>query len=379
MKVFYWSPFFSEVATISAVINSTKSLIKYSKNNKYSVSIIDAIGEWDKYKKFISKNINLIKLSKKNYTKKLPKGSFLKSRFSYIFIFIISFFKLVKLVNSEKPDYLIIHLITSLPIFASLFFNKNTKIILRISGLPKLNFIRFYFWKIFSNKIYNITCPTESTYLHILKMNLFKKEKVFILRDPVVNINDFMIKKNDKIEDNIFLNKKILISIGRLTKQKNFTFLISSFHKILLKYPDYVLIILGDGEQRKTLENLVSKLKMKDKVHILGYQKNIYKFLKISHCFILSSLWEDPGFVLIEAALSNVNIISSDCPNGPKEIMPKNGLLFSNNNQADFLDKFDKFHNLSSKELFTNKVNTKKNIRQFTLFQHFKTLDNILN
>jgi hypothetical protein len=163
MKVFYWSPFFSEVATISAVINSTKSLIKYSKNNKYSVSIIDAIGEWDNYKKFISKNINLIKLSKKNYTKKLPKGSFLKSRFSYIFIFVISFFKLVKLVNSEKPDYLIIHLITSLPIFASLFFNKNTKIILRISGLPKLNFIRFYFWKIFSNKIYNITCPTEST------------------------------------------------------------------------------------------------------------------------------------------------------------------------------------------------------------------------
>jgi len=210
-------------------------------------------------------------------------------------------------------------------------------------------------------------------------MNLFKKEKVFILRDPVVNINDFMIKKNDKIEDNIFLNKKILISIGRLTKQKNFTFLISSFHKILLKYPDYFLIILGDGEQRKTLENLVSKLKMKDKVHILGYQKNIYKFLKISHCFILSSLWEDPGFVLIEAALSNVNIISSDCPNGPKEIMPKNSLLFSNNNQADFLDKFDKFQNLSSKELFTNKVNTKKNIRQFTLFQHFKTLDNILN
>ena len=58
--------------------------------------------------------------------------------------------------------------------------------------------------------------------------------------------------------------------------------------------------------------------------------KNIYKFLNISQCFILSTLWEDPGFVFIEAALSNVNIISSDCPNGPKEIVNKNGLLFSN-------------------------------------------------
>jgi len=379
MKVFYWSPFFSEIATISAVINSAKSLIKYSKNNKYTVSIINAIGEWDKYQKFIDKNINLKKLSEKNYTKKLPKGSFLKSRFSYLFIFIKSFFKLIKLINSEKPDYLIIHLITSLPIFASIFFNKKTKIILRISGLPKLNLIRFYFWKIFSNKIYKITCPTESTYQHISQMNLFKKERIFILRDPVVNINDFMIKKKDKIEDNIFLNKKILIGIGRLTKQKNFAFLISSFQKILLKYPDYILIILGDGEQRKMLENLILHLKMNNKVHILGYQKNIYKFLRISHCFILSSLWEDPGFVLIEAALSNVNIISSNCPNGPKEIMPKNSLLFSNNNQTDFLDKFDKFKNMSSDELYKNKLSTKKNIKKFTLFQHFKNLDNILH
>ena len=122
----------------------------------------------------------------------------MKSRFSYLFIFFISLFKLLKLINSEKPDYLIIHLITSLPIFASMFFNKKTKIILRISGLPRLNLLRFYFWKFFANKIYKITCPTESTYEYILKMNIFKNDKIFILRDPVVNINNFKIKKKKK-------------------------------------------------------------------------------------------------------------------------------------------------------------------------------------
>ena len=247
----------------------------YPKINKYSVSIINAIGEWDEYQKFIDKNISLKRLAKKNYVKKIPKGGFFKSRFSYLFIFFISLFKLLKLINSEKPDYLIIHLITSLPIFASMFFNKKTKIILRISGLPKLNLLRFYFWKFFANKIYKITCPTESTYEYILKMNIFKNDKIFILRDPVVNINDFKIKKKEKIENKIFLNKKILISVGRLTKQKNFAFLISSFQKILLKYPDYILVILGEGEQRKMLENLIINLKIRDKVHILGYQKNI--------------------------------------------------------------------------------------------------------
>ena len=66
---------------------------------------------------------------------------------------------------------------TSLPIFLSLFLSKNTKIILRISGLPKINFIRHLFWKIFAKRIYKVTCPTKSTYDYILKKKIFIKRK----------------------------------------------------------------------------------------------------------------------------------------------------------------------------------------------------------
>jgi glycosyltransferase involved in cell wall biosynthesis len=380
MNIFYWSPFFDKIATIKAVIRSAESLIKYRENNSSNnVALIDSIGEWDSYKDQIDDKVKIIKLNKINYTNNILKGGFIKSRISYLFIFFFNFFKLVKLINKNKPDFLIVHLMTSLPIFLSLFFNKKTKIILRISGLPKLNFLRFYFWKFFSKNIYKVTCPTKSTYQYISQKNIFSKEKIFILNDPVVNIKDFITKKKDKIEQKLFLNKKVLVSIGRLTRQKNFSFLISSFKKIIKKYPEYILIILGEGEQRKSLENLILDLKLNDKVHILGYQNNIYKYLNIADCFILSSLWEDPGFVLIEAALSNVNIISSDCPNGPKEILPKNGILFVNNDEKDFIDKFEKFKNMKSDELYRNKLNTKKNIKKFTLFQHFKNLNNILN
>jgi len=380
MNIFYWSPFFDKIATIKAVIRSAESLIKYRENNSSNnVALIDSIGEWDSYKDQIDDKVKIIKLNKINYTNNILKGGFIKSRISYLFIFFFNFFKLVKLINKNKPDFLIVHLMTSLPIFLSLFFNKKTKIILRISGLPKLNFLRFYFWKFFSKNIYKVTCPTKSTYQYISQKNIFSKEKIFILNDPVVNIKDFIIKKKDKIEQKLFLNKKVLVSIGRLTRQKNFSFLISSFQKIIKKYPEYILIILGEGEQRKSLESLILDLKLSDKVHILGYQNNIYKYLNIADCFILSSLWEDPGFVLIEAALSNVNIISSDCPNGPKEILAKNGILFVNNDEKDFIDKFEKFKNMKSDELYRNKLNTKKNIKKFTLFQHFKNLNNILN
>jgi len=174
MKIFYWSPFISKVATTSSVIRSAESIVKYSKKeNNINLAIIDAVGEWEDYKKLIDPKIEIINLYKKKILKYLPKGGFFKSRLSYALIFVFSFFKLSNLIKKEKPDYLIAHLLTSLPIFLTLITKSKTRIILRISGLPKLNFIRYIFWKLFSKKIYKITCPTTSTYEYLKKMNIF--------------------------------------------------------------------------------------------------------------------------------------------------------------------------------------------------------------
>ena len=227
MKIHYWSPFFSNIATIQAVVRSANSLIEYGKNINYEVSIINAIGEWDEYKDIINKKINIINLNKFNFLKIIPKGGYLKSRFSYILIFFLSFFKLKRLIQNDKPDYLIIHLITSLPIFLSIFQQK-TKIILRISGLPKINFIRKIFWKLFSRKIYKVTCPTKATYDYLKESKIFSDDKLLILKDPIIDMKKFLIFSKSKIDEK-FSNKKIITGIGRLTKQKNFELLIRFF------------------------------------------------------------------------------------------------------------------------------------------------------
>ena len=92
------------------------------------------------------------------------------------------------------------------------------------------------------------------------------------------------------------------------------------------------MILLGEGEQKQILKEEAKKLTIQDKISFLGYQKNVYKYLLNADCFLLTSLWEDPGFVILEAALSNTVIISSDCPNGPNEILSngKSGFLFKN-------------------------------------------------
>jgi glycosyltransferase involved in cell wall biosynthesis len=378
-KVFYWSPFLGWVATISAVKRSAESITKYSKN-KYNIKIIDSIGEWDEFYKNEKNNL-FIKLYNQSFFDKLPKGGFLKSRISYLIIFFYSFFKLLKIINKEKPDYLIVHLITSLPIFLSIFFNKNTKLILRISGYPNLHFLRLIFWKIFSSKIYKVTCPTLFTVNMIKNLNIFDDDKVILLRDPVVDMENIINKREEKLEINNINKKNTIVSIGRLTKQKNFLFIINGFKKILTKYPYYKLIILGEGEEKDLILNEIEKLNLQENIFCLGFKKNINNYLFNSSIFLSASYYEDPGFALLEACMNNVTILSANTAGGPEEFLKhnQNSFVFQNNNIEDFMLKFEQLLNSSEYKLKKIRLNAKKIILDYSKFRHFSQLKKILN
>ena len=234
MKVFYWSPHTSHVATIQAVLNSAVSLVRYG-NKKYDVSIINANGEWNNFQ---NQQVKFINLFNSIYLNTFPISGFIRSRISYLYIFIRYFFALKKLLKEEKPDFLIIHLITSLPLILLILFNFKTKFILRVSGLPRLNFIRRLLWKISSKKLYLITSPTQITLDHLKNINLTDERKIVLLTDPVFSIRQKINLKKKKISENFQSNKKYIVSIGRLTYQKNFNLLIESFYQIKKIYND---------------------------------------------------------------------------------------------------------------------------------------------
>jgi len=381
MRVFYWSPHISEVATIYAVINSTKALNKYSK--KFKPTILNAVGEWDQYRHEIEKEgIKVINLLPFSIYNKLPRYTFFKSRLSYVIIFLISLLPLYRILKKEKPEFLMCHLISSLPIFLFNMFNFDTKLILRISGLPKLNFIRKKYWQISAKNIHKIFCPTLYTRNKLFNDKIFSNKKLFFVPDPIVEIKKYLTKKK---QNNYSHNKneKLIIGIGRLTKQKNFTFLIKCFAVIKQEFrnENYKLIIIGEGEEREELCKLILKLNLSKHVSLVGYKKNVYEYLKFANCFILSSLWEDPGFVLIESALSSTPIISSDCTSGPIELLRhlENGLLFKSNNIDSFMKTFIKFREMDSNLLKNCLYNAKKLAKKYTLFSHHNYLSRLLN
>ena len=381
MKLYYWSPFFSNVATEKAVINSIVSVSKFSKR-KINPYLIDVIGEWGTQRKNLLNNGIIIKdLLNFKLIKYLPRYGFVKSRFSYLVVFFISIFNLHNLLKKEKPDYIIIHLMTFIPLLLLLLFNYRTKFILRISGYPKLNWLRSFFWKIVGKKINIITTPTKLTQNLLQELKIFDANKVKYLPDPVLNLNEIEKKKiKDQIIENEVSSQNSIISIGRLTKQKNFSFLIEAFKEISKKYPNLNLFILGDGEEKSKLKSLIQKFNLEDKVYLIGFKNNIYTYLKKSKMFILTSLWEDPGFVLIEAGYMNKIVLSSDCQNGPNEILDngKNGFIFKSNSLHHFLKKFDEVLSYDVKLIFKKKVSFKKKIKEFTLSNHFRILESLL-
>jgi glycosyltransferase involved in cell wall biosynthesis len=111
------------------------------------------------------------------------------------------------------------------------------------------------------------------------------------------------------------------INVGRLTRQKGHWFLIRSFRQVVDEYPDARLFILGEGNLREKLEDLIQELDLSENVFLLGDQENVFPFLVNSDCFVFTSLWEGLPLSLIEALSVNLPVISTDCKTGPREIL----------------------------------------------------------
>jgi glycosyltransferase involved in cell wall biosynthesis len=377
-KIFYWSPFLSNVATIGNVLNSAYSLNKYGKNS-FKTYILDVLGEWSNRKKdLLEKNINYIKLGKLSIN--LPISGFIKSRILSMFLFVLKIFPLYFLLKREKPDYLIIHLLTSIPLVLLLFFNFETRFILRISGLPQLNFVRKFLWKTISKKISLVTCPSFETMDYIKKSKIFDENKIIVLHDPIINNSLIFKKKNDPNINSKSFKKDYFLSIGRLTKQKNHKLLIDLFLQLKKSGKDFFLYILGEGEEEQFLRKKILKLNLQDRVFLLGFKKNIYPYIHSSRAIISPSLWEDPGAVMVEAAFCNRIVLSSNCKNGPKEFLMNNkaGYLFENNDLDSLVKVFNQLIMDSPEQIYKKKVLAKINSKKYTIFNHYLTLRNLL-
>jgi glycosyltransferase involved in cell wall biosynthesis len=125
------------------------------------------------------------------------------------------------------------------------------------------------------------------------------------------------------------LGQKLLVAMGRLTYVKGFDLLLSAFASVAEKYPDWNLVIIGEGELRSELEAQREQLGLSQRVLLCGQLVNPFPFLRRAQLFVLPSRSEGFPNVLIEAMACGVPVIAANCPSGPSEIVRdgENGLL----------------------------------------------------
>lgn len=368
------------MGTIKSTINSAISLAKYS--DEYNVKILNVMGEWNDYKSYLKFNNVEVENLTFNYKNFLPKQGFLSSRLSYWLIFIISIYPLLRRLKKKDVDYLVVHLLTSLPLILFNIFNFKTKLILRISGFPKFNFFRKSLWKFSNDKIFNVTCPSIELKNDIISKNIFEKSKISFLPDAIINCSEFLQKKRQLIPiENFDLTENFYLAIGRFTKQKNYPYLIKEFSKFCKKNNKEKLLIIGEGEQKNLIIKMIKQHNLINNIYVLDHTKNVYYYMKRAKSFILSSLWEEVGFVIVEAALSNSFIISSNCKNGPTEFLSNGnaGILYQSDKINALSDSLEHFKNMSEKNIYEKKVLAKKNSLKYTMFRHYQKLNILFN
>jgi len=153
------------------------------------------------------------------------------------------------------------------------------------------------------------------------KITGINRSEMDVIYNPVYP-NNIIEHTTEPVQDNWFTENEcpVILSVGRLTKQKDFSTLIKGFKKVKNKR-DVRLAIIGKGEKKDDIERMIERNSLNKSVKLLGYVENPFKYMAASNVFVLSSRWEGFGNVLVEAMACGTPVVSTDCPSGPSEIL----------------------------------------------------------
>ena len=280
------------------------------------------------------------------------------------------YLKLKKIVKEYKPD-IIISFIAEINIYTLLCTKKDDNVIISERNNPNLDpnskLIRFVRDKIYrkAKTIVFQTCDARNYFKYITD------ERCFIIPNPVIG---------DLPKWNPDSKEKFIFSAGRLTKQKNFPLLINAFYEFHKKHKDYNLVIAGEGEDKEELEKMIESLDIQKNVRLIGFTKDVHKYMSECQMFIQTSNYEGISNALLESLAIGVPTIATDCPIGGSKMIIKNnenGVLIQVN---DIVALISAMNNIEENENFKMKIsrNARKTRETYSVEKIIKDWDNVI-
>ena len=179
--------------------------------------------------------------------------------------------------------------------------------------------------------------------------NILKAESV-VLRNP--------LNPDFKVEAYTGPHKKKIVTVGRLSVEKNQKLLIEAFARIAAKYPEHYVEIYGDGPLRAELENQIREEGMENRVFLMGRKNHIHEHIQDAELFVLPSNSEGMPNALLEAMALGLPSVATDCPIGGSAVIvdnDKNGVLIPMNDPQALAQAMDR---VLSDDAFSEKLRT---------------------
>ncbi len=291
-----------------------------------------------------------------------------------------SFSELYKIFKQEKPD--IIHLNSSKMGGSGSFIGRLLgikNIIFTAHGfafnedrsIVSKNILLFFHWLtiLLTDKTIMVADKTmrDIDYLPFMKNKLVK---IYNGIDTGLDYFDQEKARNEILlrDKNIHLeNKTVLLSIGELHKNKGYDLFIPALKKL---EKDFVYLIIGEGEERNNLHNLIESNGLQNKVFLVGRIENAYRYIKAGDIFVLPSRTEAFPYVLLESGLAGACVLASNVGGIPEVVEDDyNGILFEvqSESESDILHKVNLLiDNKEMRHTFGNRVRDKV-MKEFSL------------
>lgn len=285
---------------------------------------------------------------------------------------IISIFKSIsEIIREYKPDIVHAHMFHAI-ILARLIriFTHFPKMISTAHSKSFGGIIRAKLYRATDSlSDINTNVSDEATEFFI-KNKIFKRHNTLTVSNGI-NTEKFKFntEKREKFRQqfNIESKEKIFIAVGRFNEAKDYPNLLKAFSLYLEQSSSIAkLVIVGDGELRSLVEQLIIQHQLENKVCLLGIRHDVSDLLNMADVFVLSSAWEGFGLVVAEAMATEKIVIATDC-GGVKEVLGNEKFLVPTKNSQALAQKMLDAGNLNEQEILEmGRQNRQKIVEQYS-------------
>jgi len=190
----------------------------------------------------------------------------------------------------------------------------------------------------------HITAISSATRNSLVKYENFPKSKIRIVYNGIDDSKYLLSYENSDLKESLGIGKDayVLGTVARLDPVKNHKMMLKALKIIHQNYPEIFLIIVGDGPERKNLENLASSLQISLRVIFTGFREDADIFYKITDIFLLTSFTEGTAMTLLEAMAMGLPCIATDVGGNPEIVKDKEtGFIIPSDDENSLAEKIN--------------------------------------